>query len=161
MIRQSIQCAREYLQNRQAGEFGPGPNSVLVSIATDRRAAIKTNYRSRWLVFFISMLFLLLNGCVATATQQFATNLSTALVNQNDPALVRDGGPAHLLLLEGLLEGDPGNEGLLLAAARMYGAYASLFVRGRKPPFRRIHGTGRDDGSAGPPGSLSSRRDVG
>ena len=74
------------------------------------------------------MLLLLLGGCVTTATQQLATNVSSALVNQDDPALVRDGAPAHLLLLEGLLEGDPGNEELLLAAARMYSAHATLFV---------------------------------
>jgi hypothetical protein len=58
--------------------------------------------------------------------------VSTALVNQDDPALVRDGAPAHMLLLEGLIEGDPENEGLLLAAARMYGAYATLFVEERE-----------------------------
>ena len=74
----------------------------------------------------------LLGGCISTATQQLATNVSTALVNQDDPALVRDGAPAHMLLLEGLIEGDPENEGLLLAAARMYGAYATLFVEDRE-----------------------------
>jgi len=74
----------------------------------------------------------LLGGCISAATQQLATNVSTALVNQNDPALVRDGAPAHMLLLEGLIEGDPENEGLLLAAARMYGAYATLFVEDRE-----------------------------
>lgn len=35
-------------------------------------------------------------------------------------------------MLEGLLEGDPENEELLLAAARMYGAYATLFVEDRE-----------------------------
>ena len=85
----------------------------------------------------------LLAGCISTATQQLATNLSTALVNQNDPALVRDGAPAHLLLLEGLIEGDPENEGLLLAAARMYGAYATLFVEDKERARRmadKAHG---------------------
>ncbi len=86
------------------------------------------DFPSRWLALCGCTLLLLLSGCISTATQQLATNLSTALVNQNDPALVRDGTPAHLLWLEGLLEGDPENEGLLLAAARMYGAYATLFV---------------------------------
>jgi hypothetical protein len=94
--------------------------------------AISADYRSRWLALGASVLLLLLDGCVTTATQQLATNVSAALANQNDPALVRDGAPAHLLLLEGLLEGDPGNEDLLLAAARMYGAYATLFVDDRE-----------------------------
>ena len=90
--------------------------------------AIGPDYRGRWLTLGGCTLLLLLGGCITTATQQLATNVSAALANQNDPALVRDGAPAHLLLLEGLLEGDPENEGLLLAAARMYGAYATLFV---------------------------------
>ena len=94
--------------------------------------AISPDYRSRWLALCSCTLLLLLGGCVTTATQQLATNVSAALVNQNDPALVRDGTPAHLLLLEGLLEGDPENEELLLAAARMYGAYATLFVQDRE-----------------------------
>jgi len=92
---------------------------------------IGADYRSCRLALCASML-LLLGGCVTTATQQLATNVSSALVNQDDPALVRDGAPAHLLLLEGLLEGDPGNEQLLLAAARMHGAYATLFVEDRE-----------------------------
>ncbi len=94
--------------------------------------AIRPEFPSRWPALCACALLLLLSGCISTATQQLATNLSTALVNQDDPALVRDGTPAHLLLLEGLLEGDPENEGLLLAAARMYGAYAILFVEDKE-----------------------------
>ena len=41
---------------------------------------------------------------------------------------VRDGLPAYLLLLDGLIEGDPGNAALLRAAAGMYGSYAGSFV---------------------------------
>ena len=94
--------------------------------------AIRPDLPNRWPAVCACALLLLLGGCISTATQQLATNLSTALVNQDDPALVRDGTPAHLLLLEGLLEGDPENEGLLLAAARMYGAYATQFVEDKE-----------------------------
>jgi len=105
---------------------------VLVRVSMARTPAIVAGYPGRWLALCGCTLLLLLGGCVTTATQQLAINVSAALVNQNDPALVRDGAPAHLLLLEGLLEGDPGNEGLLLAAARMYGAYATLFVEDKE-----------------------------
>lgn len=124
-------CSRAFSDStswriRTRTEFGPraryhGPEP-----------AISIVYRSRWLALSTSLLLLLLDGCVTTATQQLATNVSVALVNQNDPALVRDGAPAHLLLLEGLLEGQPGDEELLLAAARMYSAYATLFVEDRE-----------------------------
>lgn len=105
---------------------------MLAPVTIIRTPAIGPDCPGRWLALCGCTLLLLLSGCVTTATQQLATNLSAALVNQNDPVLVRDGTPAHLLLLEGLLEGDPGNEGLLLAAARMYGAYATLFVEDRE-----------------------------
>lgn len=72
----------------------------------------------------------LLAGCgvVNKATQRFADNLGTAILNQDDPGTVGDGLPAYLLLLDALLEGDPDNAGTLLAAARLYGAYAGGFV---------------------------------
>ncbi len=73
----------------------------------------------------------LLAGCagvVNRASQRFADNLGSAILNQDDPGTVRDGLPAYLLLLDALLEGDPKNSGTLLAAARLYGAYAGGFV---------------------------------
>jgi hypothetical protein len=82
------------------------------------------------LVFCIAALTLL-SGCaglVNKASQRFADNLGSAILNQDDPGTVRDGLPAYLLLLDALLEGDPKNTGTLLAAARLYGAYAGSFV---------------------------------
>lgn len=73
----------------------------------------------------------LLAGCagiVNKASQRFADNLGGAVLNQDDPGTVRDGLPAYLLLLDALIEGDPNNAGTLLAAAKLYGAYAGGFV---------------------------------
>ena len=72
-----------------------------------------------------------LAGCASVAQRaadRFATNLGRAVLNQDDPATVRDGLPAYLLLLDGLIEGDPKRAGLLRAAAGMYGSYAGSFV---------------------------------
>jgi hypothetical protein len=79
------------------------------------------------------MLFaaLLAGGCASVvnrATDRFANNLGSAVLNADDPATVRDGLPAYLLLLDGLLEGDPENVGTLLAAANLNGAYAGNFT---------------------------------
>ena len=41
---------------------------------------------------------------------------------------MRDGAPAYLLMIDGLIEGDPQNEDLLLAGAKLYGSYTSAFV---------------------------------
>jgi len=74
---------------------------------------------------------LALSGCasmVSSATAKMADNISLAIQNQDDPATVRDGAPAYLLMIDGLIEGDPQNEDLLLAGAKLYGSYTSAFV---------------------------------
>lgn len=76
-------------------------------------------------------LLLALVGCAALArpaTSRLLGDLSTAILDQDDPATVRDGAPAYLLAVDGLIEGDPDDVELLLTAARFYGAYASAFV---------------------------------
>ena len=65
---------------------------------------------------------------VHKATNQFATNLTSAILDSDDPGTVRDGVPAYLLLIDGMIEGDPENADTLLAGAKLYGAYAGGFV---------------------------------
>jgi len=70
-------------------------------------------------------------GCtvlVSNATSGLADDVSSAIVDQPDPLLVRDGGPAYLILIDGLIAGSPNNEELLLAGARLYSSYASAFI---------------------------------
>jgi hypothetical protein len=79
----------------------------------------------------ILILFLPNLGCtilVSNVTSGLADDLSAALVDQPDPLLVRDGAPAYLILIDGLIAGNPKNQDLLLAAAQLYSAYASAFV---------------------------------
>lgn len=79
----------------------------------------------------VVLLAMFVAGCgsiVGKATQRLADNLGSAVLNADDPATVRDGLPAYLLLLDGLLEGDPENVGTLLAAANLNGAYAGNFT---------------------------------
>ena len=74
---------------------------------------------------------LLLPACatvVATAGSGVAGNLNTAILNQDDPELVRDGAPAYLLMLDSFVEGSPDNEAVLAAAAELYSAYGVVFV---------------------------------
>ena len=74
---------------------------------------------------------LMLPACsrlVARATDNLADNLSQAIANNDDPATVAAGGPAYLLMLDGMVQGDPGNENLLVQAATLYSTYSSAFV---------------------------------
>lgn len=83
--------------------------------------------RPIWILLIISVL----TGCaslVSSATSDMADNISLAISNQDDPATVRDGAPAYLIMIDGLIEGDPQNRNLLLAGARLYGSYTAAFI---------------------------------
>lgn len=83
------------------------------------------------LTFGIVISALLITSCASLISSQLmglADNLSLAIMNQDDPETVRDGAPAYLLLMDSLVEGDPENPRILLAAAKLYTAYAAVFV---------------------------------
>jgi hypothetical protein len=74
---------------------------------------------------------MLLAGCasiVSQATSGLADNLGVAILNQDDPATVRDGAPAYLLMLDSFVHGSPDNPDTLMAAAELYAAYGVLFA---------------------------------
>lgn len=86
---------------------------------------------------------LVLPGCtyvVSLAADELATNLGAAVRNQNDPETVRQGAPAYLLLVDSLIEGDPDNPRVLLAGARIYDSYSSIFVGDDHERARRLSG---------------------
>ena len=73
----------------------------------------------------------LLLGCsslMTSATTRMAGNLSTAILNQDDPETVRAGAPAYLLLVDSLITETPDNAATLATGAKLYSAYASAFV---------------------------------
>ncbi len=75
-----------------------------------------------------------LTGCAGIAQRaadDFSRNLGKAVLNQDDPATVRDGLPAYLLLLDAMVEGSPQSAGSLRAAADLYASYAGSFVTDR------------------------------
>ncbi len=67
---------------------------------------------------------LLLAGCAGFANQKLAQNLSDAMLNQNDPEIVRAGAPAYLLLIDSIIQDNPEDRNLLVSGARLYTAYA-------------------------------------
>jgi hypothetical protein len=74
------------------------------------------------------MLVLSLSACTSMVTSRLGKNLSLAILNQDDPDTVRAGAPAYLLLVDSLVEGDPANKNILIAGAKLYSAYAAVFV---------------------------------
>jgi hypothetical protein len=79
----------------------------------------------------LALAVVLTAGCatvVATAGGGLAGNLNKAILNQDDPELVRDGAPAYLLMLDSFVEGAPENVAVLISAADLYSAYGVVFV---------------------------------
>jgi len=77
------------------------------------------------------LLWLTIPGCasiVSSATGGMAANLGSAILNQDDPETVRDGAPAYLIMLDSFVQGSPGDQGMLRAAAELYAAYGTVFV---------------------------------
>lgn len=87
------------------------------------------------------LMFLILIGLAAgcASVTDVANGLTNAILNQDDPKTVEDGGPAYLILIDGLIQGDPDNTGRLLAGARLYGAYTSMFVQDQARSTRMMN----------------------
>ncbi len=61
-------------------------------------------------------------------TSRLGNNLSSAILNQDDPETVKAGAPAYLLLIDSLIEGSPKDVAIHIAGAKLYSVYAAVFV---------------------------------
>lgn len=80
---------------------------------------------------FVLSTVVAISGCSAIASSagtSLAGNLTTAMLDQPDPELVREAIPAYLLMLDSFVVGDPEGESILAAASQLYAAYGSAFV---------------------------------
>ena len=85
----------------------------------------------RFNLLFLIVLPAALAGCasmVNTATARLGESIASAILNQDDPATVKEGAPAYLLLVDGLINDDPNNVQLLSLGAKLYTTYAGAFV---------------------------------
>lgn len=92
---------------------------------------------------------LMLAGCAAlsgAAASRFADGVSAAILDAEDPDLVREGTPAYLILLDALVNSDPDNPRYLGAAAQLYSAYGIAFVSDDKRA-ETLTARGRDYGA--------------
>lgn len=106
-------------------------------------------------------LFLVGAGCLAgcahirsSAASSVMADVSIATVRHDDVELVRQAIPTYLLLLEGLMVGDPDNPDLLRAASEGYTAYGALVEIDDPLRARRLYGRARSFGLA----CLTARR---
>jgi hypothetical protein len=81
--------------------------------------------------WFLLLALSLVTGCatiVGSVTGGLAENLSAAILNSDDPPMVRDGAPSYLILIDSLLAGNPDSATLLSQSAELHSAYAGAFV---------------------------------
>jgi hypothetical protein len=74
-----------------------------------------------------------LSGC-SGLTENLANNLSTAIKNNNDLEVIKDGSPAYLIMIDSFIEDSPDNENLLRTAADLNNTYAEIFI---EDPLRK------------------------
>jgi hypothetical protein len=78
-------------------------------------------------------------GCVPVKPARVAAvaltlqDVAQAAGKQADPTVVREGTPAYLMLVDGLIEAYPDNRELLLAGCKANASYASMFVADDRP----------------------------
>jgi hypothetical protein len=110
------------------------------------------NFFLRWSCIF-SLLFLisLSSACLPSkkltvgATATLLEGVARSSYRQSDLRLLREGMPAYLMLLDGMIEVWPDNEQLLITAAQTYSSFASLFVEDRDKEYAKaLFGKGKD-----------------
>jgi hypothetical protein len=95
-------------------------------------------------IFFISVLLALVSGCSVhkkmnvAAAAALVEDISKASARQKDTRVIREGLPAYLLLMDGMVEGWPENAQLRLAAAQAYATFASAFIEEDDRAYREV-----------------------
>lgn len=98
--------------------------------------------------FALAFVLLLHSGCaslVSSAASGFAENLSSAVLNQDDPETARAAIPSYMILIDSLLQGNPDDPDMLAAAANLYASYGAVFA---DDPLRAMRLTSRGRGYA-------------
>jgi hypothetical protein len=67
------------------------------------------------------------SGCISVVGGLAADTLSAAILNQDDPQIVRSGLPAYLLVVDGFITQNPDRARLLAAGAQLFALYGSRF----------------------------------
>jgi hypothetical protein len=87
---------------------------------------------------------ILLAGCLpnkkltVAATAILLEGVAKSASQQSDLKLVREGIPAYLMLMDGMIETVPENELLLINASQMYSSFAAAFMEETDPDYAKL-----------------------
>ena len=72
------------------------------------------------------------------ATASLLEDIAKSAYRQSDLRLIREGMPAYLMLIDGMVEAVPDNERLLISAAQAYASFASAFIQDENKDYARV-----------------------
>ncbi len=79
-------------------------------------------------VAFAGVILASCGSVVSSVSGDFSDSLSSAMLNQEDPALVREALPAYMLLLDSLIDSYPDDVDTLSTGAKLYAVYGAALV---------------------------------
>jgi len=96
-----------------------------------------------WIFFFLCLPFLL-PACLPNkkltvgTTATLLEEVARASSKQSDLRILREGMPAYLMLIDGMIQAWPDNDRLLIAGAQSYSSFASLFVEDQDKEYANL-----------------------
>jgi len=110
---------------------------------------MKDFHHRTWIFFCLCLLFLL-SACLPNkkltvgTTATLLEEVARASSKQSDLRILREGMPAYLMLIDGMIQAWPDNDRLLIAGAQSYSSFASLFVEDQDKEYANLlHERGR------------------
>ena len=104
----------------------------------------------RTLILLFLCLLLLPSACLPNkkltvgATGILLEEIAKASSRQSDLRILREGTPAYLMLMDGMIQALPDNDQLLMAGAQSYSSFASLFVEDQDKEYAiLLYGRGK------------------
>src|SRR3989304_3892474 len=104
---------------------------------------MKDFHHRTWIFFCLCLLFLL-SACLPNKkltvgiTATLLEEVARASSKQSDLRILREGMPAYLMLIDGMIQALPDNEQLLMVGAQSYSSFASLFVEDQDKEYANL-----------------------
>jgi hypothetical protein len=102
------------------------------------------SFQNRARFFFFLCLLFLLSACLPSkkltvgATATLLEEVARASNTQSDLRILREGMPAYLMLIDGMIQAMPDNDQLLISGAQSYSSFASLFVEDQDKEYANL-----------------------
>jgi hypothetical protein len=112
--------------------------------SSEYRGTKMKGFQNRTGIFFLLCLLFLLPACLPNkkltvgATATLLDEVARASSKQSDLRILREGMPAYLMLIDGMIQAWPDNEQLLIAGAQSYSSFASLFVEDQDKEYANL-----------------------